>query len=300
MTCQVTQFGCNGFVIGLIFCHSICDGLGAAQFLNAVGEMARGAEKPSITPEWCRNFLPPPPNHPNTLGRPPIPLPTPDYQLEPATIDLSLDKIKLLKQEFQEWSGRSCSTFEMVAAMLWRQRTLAINLEDEMQMKLVFFANCRQLLEPPLPKGFYGNCFFPVTVTASSGTLTKEGMGLESVVQVVKLIQEAKAGLPNEFAKWANKEEEGSTDRGSDDPFAPPLEYSTLFISEWGRLGFMEADYGWGRPIHIVPIQGSAIIPVGILCSHPAPKTGVRLMTWCVQKPHLQPLLHHMHESLLQ
>ena len=47
---QVTQFECGGFVIGLIFCHTICDGLGAAQFLNAVGEIARGLEHPSTTP----------------------------------------------------------------------------------------------------------------------------------------------------------------------------------------------------------------------------------------------------------
>ena len=55
----MTQFECGGFVIGLTFCHSICDGLGAAQFLNAVGELGRGLEQPGVAPVWHRDFFPP-------------------------------------------------------------------------------------------------------------------------------------------------------------------------------------------------------------------------------------------------
>ncbi|KAL0284456.1 UNVERIFIED_CONTAM: Acyl transferase 4 [Sesamum angustifolium] len=215
---QVTQFRCNGFVIGLTFCHSICDGLGAAQFLNAVGEFARGAEQLSITPVWCRDLLPSPlpaPPHPNSAAPPPIPIP--DYQLEHATIDIGVDKIN--------------------------ERTCAIEVEDERQVRLVFFANCRQLVvEPPLPKGFYGNCFFPVSVTMESGRLRS----CKTVFPVVKLIQEAKAGLPKQFAQWINnnnKEGEGAAD-----PFRPPLEYSTLFISEWGGWGLTRLIMGGEGP----------------------------------------------------
>lgn len=59
---QITEFACGGFVMGLIFCHSICDGLGAAQFLNAVGEFSRGIDSaPTIKPApplklWRRVF----------------------------------------------------------------------------------------------------------------------------------------------------------------------------------------------------------------------------------------------------
>lgn len=276
---QVTHFGCHGFVIGLIFCHSICDGLGAAQFLNAVGEMARGADAPCLQPEWCRSFLPPSP-----MSAPlPLAIPVPDYQLEPAIIDLSMDEIKELKEEFQRGRGKRCSTFELVAAMMWRRRTEAIGLQDgKTQVKLVFFANCRHLMEPPLPEGFYGNCFFPVSLSARSEEVVAKG-----VLEVVELIQEAKGRVAEEFWKWAKNGGDGEAD-----PFAPPLEYRTLFISEWGRLGFMEVDYGWGRPVHVIPVQGSSIIPVGIVCSQPRPRTGVRLMTWCVSEPHLPRLLH--------
>lgn len=145
------------------------------------------------------------------------------------------------------------------------------------------------LLDTPLPKGFYGNCFFPVTITTTSDWLTQA-----TNVDVVKLIQEAKAELPVEFAKYMN----GDFTRNGEDPFAPPLAYTTLFISEWGRLGFNQIDYGWGPPVHVVPIQGSSIIPVGIVGSMPLPKVGFRLMTWSVREAHLKTFLDLITNSI--
>ncbi|KAK9138007.1 hypothetical protein Sjap_008601 [Stephania japonica] len=80
----------------------------------------------------------------------------------------------------------------------------------------------------------------------------------------VLIIKEAKARLPTEFNKWIYT----GADEG-EEPFAPPLNYTTLFISEWGRLGFNEVDYGSGCPLYVMPIQGSSIIPVGIVCLPP-------------------------------
>lgn len=285
---QITQFSCKGFVMGLTFCHTICDGLGAAQFVKAVGEMARGAEKPSITPSWSRDSIQSPyleaylKSFPSTLS--PLPLPIPRYQLEHFTLDIPLDEINREKQKFQhQTNGQKCSTFDVIVANFWRHRTCAISnsLKENDELKLVFFANCRCQLSQRLPQGFYGNCFFPVTITASCGMLKRASM-----VQVVKKIQEAKAGLASEFAKWMNG---GVQDV---DPFLPPPRYTTLFISEWGRLGFNEVDYGWGPPVQVVPIQGSGVIPVGIVGSLPSPRAGIRLMTWCVEEAHLQPLAH--------
>lgn len=282
---QVTQFACGGFVIGLKFCHSICDGLGAAQFLNAVGEVARGAEHLSTAPVWQRDFFPPPPEQAKVTPLPNLPPPMPNYTLSHANVDITLDHINQLKQEFRQSTGHTCSSFEVVAAKFWSRRTQAINFKQDTELKLVFFANCRQLLNPPLPKGFYGNCFFPVTITASSESLTRA-----SISDVVKLIQEAKAKLPTEFDKYMK----GESIKDGEDPIAPPLAYTTLFISEWGRLGFNQVDYGWGPPVHIVPIQGSIIAPVGIVGSLPLPMKGARLMTWCVEEAYRQPFLNQM------
>ncbi|KAL3754345.1 hypothetical protein ACJRO7_001559 [Eucalyptus globulus] len=287
---QVTRFVCGGFVIGLIFCHSICDGLGAARFLNALGEFARGLERPTIEPVWYRHFFPAPTpqSRSDNVSPPPLPIPPPplpNYQLQHANIDIPLEDINKLKQIFRKSTGRNCSTFEAVAASFWSSRTQVISLNPQTEVCLVFFANCRQLLDPPLPDGFYGNCFFPVTVKASS-ELLQEG----SFTDAVKIIQEAKEKLPSEFEKF----KKGDPLEHGADPFTPPLGYTTLFLSEWGRLGFNRVDYGWGPPAHIVPVQGSSTIPAGIVGSLPLPREGVRLMTWCIEEAHRRPLLDQM------
>ncbi|KAF5191517.1 Acyl transferase [Thalictrum thalictroides] len=279
---QFTRFTCEGFVIGVTFSHSICDGLGAAQFLTAIGEFARGLQHPRIVPVWHRETIPAPARLVHALGEPkPPPPPIPTYPLEHVTIDISLEQINKLKNQFLESTGEYCSTFDVVAASIWRHRTQAIELGKEDNAVLVFMANTRHLLDPPLPDGFYGNCFFPVTVTVSSGWLLEA-----SNTAIVKVIKDAKARLPIEFMKWLKSDE---LDDG-DDPFTTPLQYSTLYISELSRLGFNQIDYGWGPPIHVLPKQGPSIMPVVLVELPPSPKKGIRLMTWCVKKVHLSSL----------
>ncbi|KAJ6379714.1 hypothetical protein OIU76_016373 [Salix suchowensis] len=54
---QVTRLKCGGFLFGLRLNHTMSDGSGLAQFLTAVGEMARGATAPSVPAVWERDVL---------------------------------------------------------------------------------------------------------------------------------------------------------------------------------------------------------------------------------------------------
>ncbi|KAJ8636229.1 hypothetical protein MRB53_010496 [Persea americana] len=307
---QVTQFTCGGFVMGLQFSHCVCDGMGAAQFLKAVGEFARGIQFPTIPPAWCREALPPPP-----LAHAAIPPPLPDVEdrhisLGHANIDISPDLIARLKLQFLELTGKPCSTFEALAAKVWRCRAQAItynnfaapataadnnnnNKINGGDATLAFFSNARRLVDPPLPQGFYGNCVFPVAVSLPLAKLR-----CATQVEIVKLIQEAKAKLPAQVTQWMAMtkrndhdhydDDDDDTDDGYVDPFAPlPLLCDKLFVAEWGRLGFGDVDYGWGPPIHMAPVNYSSTIPVCIMGSPPSPRKGVRLMTWCVEDSHL-------------
>ncbi|KAB2632116.1 methanol O-anthraniloyltransferase-like [Pyrus ussuriensis x Pyrus communis] len=47
---QVTRLKCGGFIFAMRLNHTMFDAVGLAQFLNAVGEIARGAHAPSIPP----------------------------------------------------------------------------------------------------------------------------------------------------------------------------------------------------------------------------------------------------------
>ncbi|VAI00588.1 unnamed protein product [Triticum turgidum subsp. durum] len=60
---QITKFTCGGYAVGICFSHLVFDGQGAAQFLTAVGEMARGLPEPSVkdqvaaeTAQRCSTF----------------------------------------------------------------------------------------------------------------------------------------------------------------------------------------------------------------------------------------------------
>ncbi|PIA51694.1 hypothetical protein AQUCO_01100514v1 [Aquilegia coerulea] len=286
MQFQVTHFTCKGFSIGLKFNHRICDGFGLGQFLNAVGEFARGFQHPKIAPVWKREAIPAPtwmvcaPGVPKALPPPPPP-PTPDYDLQHAYIDISIEQISKLKNEFVDLTGEICSTFEVVTASIWRFRTRAIDLEKHTNVTLAFGEDVRQLLDPPLPEGFYGNCFFPVVVRVSSGWLTEA-----SNAEVVKLIKDAKARLPTEFTKWLKSDE-------MDDSFAYSLNYTTLIMSPWHKVGFNQVDCGWGPAVHILPVDGFNILPVAAVGFPPAPTKSIRLTTWCVNTPHLPALLHY-------
>ncbi|XP_072976146.1 acyl transferase 4-like [Typha angustifolia] len=270
---QVTEFTCGGFVVGLISVHTIADGLGAAQFINAIGELTRGLAKPAVTPVWSRELIPNPPKLP--LGPPPTFY---AFKLQYYTLDISPDHINDIKAQYFESMGQRCSTFDVSIAKAWQARTRAIKLDPNEEVHVCFFANTRQLLHQVMPSegGYYGNCFYPVTVTATSGKVAAIDL-----INVVKIIRDAKAKLPGEFAKWAVGD-------FKEDPYELSFTYNSLFVSDWTRLGFLEVDYGWGPPVNVVPFAYYDFMAVAIIGAPPSPKKGARIMTQCVEKEHMQ------------
>ncbi|XP_039122154.1 acyl transferase 9-like [Dioscorea cayenensis subsp. rotundata] len=269
---QVTKFECGGYVIGLRFNHTVADGIGAAQFITAVGELARGYRQPVIGPAvWCREKLPllkhlkpgPPPSS-NTAKK-----------LIYNTFDISNQYIDNLKMKYHLQTGLNCSKFDIMMAKVWKCRTKAIEPEPELKVHLTFAANTRHLLHQ-IGKGYYGNCIFPVTVSASS-----ENIMNSSIVDIVDMIKDAKTELPAKYMKWLKGEMEM-------DPFQQKNEYDQyVYASDWTKVGFSEIDYGWGVPMYIGPVSMSDDIASCVLLRSPAYKDGARLITRCVKKEHL-------------
>ncbi|KAF3340485.1 10-deacetylbaccatin III 10-O-acetyltransferase-like protein [Carex littledalei] len=269
---QVTEFTCGSFVVGLISVHTIADGLGAAQLMNAIGAMARGLDKLPVDPVWARDLIPNPPKLP--LGPPPE---FPCFALQYHTTDLSTADINSTKARYFEATGQRCSTFDVSIAKVWQARVRAIRLSPQEPVHVCFFANTRHLLQQVLPQegGFYGNCFYTVKVTSTS-----EAVSRAELPDVVKMIRDEKARLPAEFAKWAAGD-------FKEDPYELTFSFNSLFVSDWTRLGFLEVDYGWGPPVHVIPFAYYQFMAVAIIGAPPTPKKGVRIMTQCVEKEHL-------------
>ncbi|TVU07234.1 hypothetical protein EJB05_47279, partial [Eragrostis curvula] len=273
---QVTTFSCGGFVVGFRISHVVADGLGAGQFINAVGELARGAETVSVEPQWGRDAFPDPAAAGAIIGS--LPEPVGAKKLGYLAMDISADYIEHLKGQYSASNnGGWCSTFDVVIAKAWQTRTRTGGFDPDSTVHLCFAMNVRPLLHDSLPHrgaGFYGNCYYIMRVSAPA-----RKVAASSVPELVTLIKDGKRRMPAEFARWVAGE-------AGTDPYQVTSDYQTMLVSNWTKLGFAEADYGWGPPAHVVPLS-FRVMELDFLAScilaRPFPrKPGARLITRCV------------------
>jgi hypothetical protein len=111
---QVTEFSCGGFVVGLVAVHTLADGLGADQFINAVSEFARRQDKLTVSPVWARDLIPSSPKLPS--GAPPS---LKSFGFQHFVTDVTSDRIAHVKIEYFQSTGQYCSTFDVAIAKVW-------------------------------------------------------------------------------------------------------------------------------------------------------------------------------------
>uniref|UniRef100_A0ACD5VPS5 Uncharacterized protein n=1 Tax=Avena sativa TaxID=4498 RepID=A0ACD5VPS5_AVESA len=278
MMMQITKFTCGGFVMGLRFNHASADGMGAAQFIKAVGDMARGLPEPTVKPVWDREKFPNPSIKPGPL--PELPVLALDY----IVLDFPTAYIDGLKTQYKAHSGKFCSGFDVLTAKLWQCRTRALNLEPDATVKLCFFASVRHLLK--LDAGYYGNSIFPVKMSGTSKQVLDA-----SVMEVIDMIREAKQRMAVEFFQFAKEETQ-------QDPFQMTFNYESIYVSDWSKLGFSEVDYGFGPPMFAGPLVNNDFIASVVILKAPLPLDGTRMLASCVTKDHSDEFTRAMKEDL--
>ncbi|XP_057969567.1 omega-hydroxypalmitate O-feruloyl transferase [Malania oleifera] len=253
---QVTLFSCGGFSLGLRLCHCLCDGFGAMQFLGAWAATAKtGAVVTNPPPRWNREFFWP-------RNPPAVKFPHTEFMRKEETSTLTaclwrakpVQKCYRISPEFQARLKTSaqpdddfgCSTFDAMAAHVWRSWVKALDvMPPENELRLTFSVNGRGKMErPPLEEGFYGN----VVCVACAVSTVEELVG-GRLSETTLLVREARAGVTEEYVR--------STVDYVEVERPARLEFGgKLTITQWTRFCMYErADFGWGRPVYAGPID---------------------------------------------
>ncbi|KAF5206279.1 Acyl transferase [Thalictrum thalictroides] len=253
---QVTSFSCGGFSLGLRLCHCLVDGLGAMQFVGAWAATARaGAAVTCPEPCWEREFFKP-------RVPPIVKFPHTEFMKidDGSSLTSTLWQAKLVQkcfkmtQEFQNQlkqlaqpdDGQGCTSFDALAAHIWKSWVKALNVTPlDYELRLTFSVNARQkLLTPPLRDGYYGNVLCLACATSSVSQLVDGQLSA-----IARLVREARQNVTEEYVR--------STVDYIDVDRPTRLEFAgKLTITQWTRFSIYErADFGWGLPVYAGPID---------------------------------------------
>ncbi|WJX19427.1 hypothetical protein P8452_09124 [Trifolium repens] len=76
------------------------------------------------------------------------------------------------------------TTFKVLTSYIWRCHTKVSQPNPNKEVRMMCIADARDKFDPPIPFGYYGNCFaFPAAVT-TAGELCEKS--LEFAVELIK------------------------------------------------------------------------------------------------------------------
>uniref|UniRef100_A0A0E0JD45 Uncharacterized protein n=1 Tax=Oryza punctata TaxID=4537 RepID=A0A0E0JD45_ORYPU len=239
---QVTQLGCGGMVLCTAISHCVCDGIATANFLHAWAAFAAGHQHHHLAILHDRRALRPrcPPRvafaHPEyTSSTDPCSLLS--QPLAPVSLTFTSAHLRRLKTRCSP--SLRCTSFEALAAHVWRAWVLSLGAPPDMRVKLLFSVNVRRRLKPELPWTYCGNAFVLGCAEATASELVAGGG--------VRLVQEAKECIDDDYVR-------STVDLLEERRGAKPDLAATLVISAWTRLGLEDVDFGKGRAAHMGPL----------------------------------------------
>ncbi|XP_058781884.1 alcohol acyltransferase 9 [Vicia villosa] len=251
---QLTWLSDGGAALGIGINHCICDGIGGAEFLNYVAELAsgrRGCPKPKAV--WDRHvFNVKPMTRGDSASHPEFNrvadlcgfMNRVTNNLKPTCV--LFDKRRLI--ELKGVARRTCqivdssfTSFEVLAAHVWRSWARAMVFPPNQILKLLFSVNVRNRFKPGLPDGYYGNAIVMACAQASARELGERGIGYGS-----GLVKKAKERVDSEYVKRV-------AELVSESRASPDL-VGVLILTQWSRMGLDRVELGMEKPEFVGPI----------------------------------------------
>nr|QDM39182.1 BAHD acyltransferase-like 18 [Taxus x media] len=244
---QVTRFKCGGIALGLKISHILVDGTSALHFLKTWCDIARGSDirlPPIIDRSALRARNPPQPSFVHHEYAPPpsfIDREKTKQEISFERFTLSKEQVNSLKEKaLDKHTQKPYTTFEALAAHVWKCCCAARDLSEKQKSKLYIAVDARNRLVPSLPSGFFGNARFFAALTDFSGNI------------VSKPIWYGAGKIHEEIIKMDGEYLRSLLDYLELNPgFSLPADTfrcPNMKITSW-RLPLYDADFGCGKPI---------------------------------------------------
>ncbi|KAL9841931.1 Spermidine coumaroyl-CoA acyltransferase [Arabidopsis thaliana] len=196
------------------------------------------------------------------------------------TINIRAGDIKRLKDSMMkecEYLKESFTTYEVLSSYIWKLRSRALKLNPDGITVLGVAVGIRHVLDPPLPKGYYGNAYIDVYVE-----LTVRELEESSISNIANRVKKAKKTA---YEKGYIEEELKNTERlMRDDSMFEGVSDGLFFLTDWRNIGwFGSMDFGWNEPVNLRPLtQRESTVHVGMILkpskSDPSMEGGVKVI----------------------
>lgn len=261
---QVTKLKCGAVCLSTNTSHVIADGQSASHFLGEWARIARG-EEISLPPVHDRSFLLN--NNPiSSFGfefefgfgfdQPPLLIGEENY-LNQKSKKTKMTNLKLTKPHLQKLkdlanknnTNRPYTRYETITAHMWRVACKARNHKPDQPTAVGICLDLRSRIDPPLPKGYFGDATLDVMATSRSGELIEKPLGYAA-----GLVRETIMKVSGEFVKRRIEFMEGEEDwskfrEGSED--GPFYGNPNIAVISWLGLTAYGLDFGWGKEVYM-------------------------------------------------
>lgn len=244
--------------------HSVCDGYGAAQFFRALTELATGKHEPTLKPVWERERLMGKPNqdcaflhlvnHAPLVTSPFLPA----TELSHECFNVDEDSIITLKNRLgketinnkNQIPVENFTTLEVLGAYVWRSRYRALKQNPDGKTLFCLAVGIRNLMNPPLSKGYYGNAFVSANVELFGEELNNEPLSkIAALIKQSKKIASTNEHIRNSLnlLETMRQKKMKIVDNSGGG--------GALILTDWRQLRLLEEeDFGWKRSVNMIPL----------------------------------------------
>ncbi|RID44301.1 hypothetical protein BRARA_I01107 [Brassica rapa] len=303
---QVTKFKCGRISLSVKVSHAVVDGQSALHFLSEWGRIARGEPLETVPfldrkVLWAGEQLPPFATSPQYEGKefeePPLLIGETDCveerKKETVVAMLRLSKSQLQKlrsrvntSEYAD-PARGFTRYETVTGHVWRCACKARGHSPEQPTGLVISVDARNRVQPPLPRGYFGNATLDVVAASiSAGKISKaiKNVTNEYVMTGIEYLKNHE-----DLKEFQDIHTLGSTE-------GPFYGNPNLGLVSWLTLPMYGLDFGWGQEVYMGP--GTNDLDGNSLLLSDKNEDGSLILATCQQVVHMEAFKKHFYEDI--